>query len=386
MFIAHRVGLLDKPDHRKKHQSPTPLVGGICIYLALVLSIFFVTDNGISTSLLGWLGVVLVIGVLDDFFDVSFRIRMGCHALIVIGIWMTDGLVVTNIGAITGGGVDWVFTGIIALGFTVIAVVGAINSTNMSDGVDGLLASLCLVSMVVLCACAHLEGMSTDSITVAGMSVMIGAVVAFFITNTRFFGAPRASVFLGDAGSTFLGFVLVYMLIAYTQGAGAMFSPVVAGWVLGLPLIDASAVIATRLLERRAPFYPDRRHLHHLLLDSGLSVNRTVAYLLSAHIAVVMVGVIVHSVAGRASDPYLFWAFVGLVVVRIVVGTIYTSEPAAKVTQANSRDRRSSDSYGGEETLSTSVAAGIGLADSAEPVSREVGTSNLSDTGRTEIA
>jgi len=155
-------------------------------------------------------------------------------------------------------------------------------------------------------------------ISVGSVAVLMGAMIAFITLNCRFFGLTRARVFMGDAGSTVLGFYLVYMLIAFSQGREAVISPVLAGWILGLPLLDGSAVIVSRLLDRKAPFHPDRRHLHHLLLDSGRSVNETVLTMVILHAVLIVAASAGYLIFGGAVDPVLFWTFVGLVVLRVL--------------------------------------------------------------------
>ena len=333
MYIAPRVGLVDVPGERKRHSAATPLVGGIVIFLSLCLSNILLGQ--ISWSFLGWMGLVLVIGVLDDLYDVSYRIRLATHAAIVGGIFITDGLLVNNIGAIFGGNpVD--FFGVIAVVFTAIGVIGAINAVNMVDGADGLLASLMLASLVVLI----LFGMHATTevvFSVSSIATLIGALAAFAVLNCRFFGVPRARVFMGDAGSTMLGFMLVYLLIDFSQGSAAVISPVLAGWILGLPLLDASAVIAIRLLDGKAPFHPDRRHLHHLLLDTGYSVNKTVLSLLAVHVAIMAFASAMYLSLGNAADQFLFWGFVCLVLVRVVAGSVYSRVLGEKQSQPPSK-------------------------------------------------
>ena len=357
MYIAPRVGLVDVPGERKRHSAATPLVGGIVIFLSISFSNLLL--GLISWSFLGWMGLVLVIGVLDDLYDVSYRIRLATHAAIVGGIFLTDGLLVNNIGAISGGNpVD--FFGFIAIVFTAIGVIGAINAVNMVDGVDGLLASLILASLIALI----LFGMQVTTeiaFSVSSIAMLIGALAAFAVLNCRFFGVPRARVFMGDAGSTMLGFVLVYMLIDYSQGSTAAISPVLAGWILGLPLLDASAVIAIRLMDGKAPFHPDRKHLHHLLLDAGCSVNRTVLSLLAAHVAIMAFASAMYLSLGNAADLYLFWGFVCLVIVRVIAGTAYTRALDSKQSQRDKTPHVPSLKVGN----SAGVAVDLGIPDSA---------------------
>ena len=113
-----------------------------------------------------------------------------------------------------------------------------------------------------------------------------------------------------------LGFILAYILIDFSQGSTRIFSPVLAGWILGLPLLDASAVIGRRVLEGRSPFKPDRMHLHHRLIDSGLDVKRTVATMVGFHVVLMVVGILISFTIPQWSDLILFWGFILLVLLQ----------------------------------------------------------------------
>jgi len=322
IYLATLLGLVDEPSERKRHMSPTPLVGGFLIFTALCISnIIF---EQISWSFLGWISLVLFIGVLDDLFDVSYKIRLGVHAAIVLGIFFTDSLLVTNIGSIFWGNTTIYLIGGAAILFTVIGVIGAINSVNMIDGVDGLLSSIVITSFVALFILG-VEARSTElQVSLGSIAMLVGSISAFAIVNCRFFGLRKALVFMGDSGSTMLGFFLVYALIAFSQEPSWVISPILAGWILGLPLLDACAVIVTRVLDGKAPFHPDRRHLHHLLMDYGFSVNRTVIVLLFFHLALIVFASVMYLTFGNAADPYLFWGFLALVLVRVAFGKVFS--------------------------------------------------------------
>jgi UDP-GlcNAc:undecaprenyl-phosphate GlcNAc-1-phosphate transferase len=163
------------------------------------------------------------------------------------------------------------------------------------------------------------NGASAHAFEPATVAVIAGALTGFLFLNTRLFGNKRAFTFLGDAGSTLLGFFLVYLLIDHSQGTNPTISPVLAGWILGLPLLDGSAVITSRILDGKSPFLADRTHLHHLLQDLGFSVNQAVVTMLGLHIALMIVGTVISLTAGERGDLVLFWGFVLLVLLRIAL-------------------------------------------------------------------
>ncbi|MCA1606270.1 MAG: undecaprenyl/decaprenyl-phosphate alpha-N-acetylglucosaminyl 1-phosphate transferase, partial [Acidobacteria bacterium] len=157
-------------------------------------------------------------------------------------------------------------------------MVGIINAINLSDGVDGLAGTLTVLTLLALIVMASLAGryeLFQISICLAS------AMTAFLLFNLP--GARRRSgrVFLGDAGSTLLGYLLACLLIASSQGDNRAFTPTIALWLVALPLGDTIAVGVRRLARGRSPFHADRTHLHHLALSAGLSQRQTL-FLLSA--------------------------------------------------------------------------------------------------------
>jgi len=165
-------------------------------------------------------------------------------------------------------GVQHFALGWLALPVTVFVVVGMINALNMADGVDGLAGGQALVSLLLFCAFALYAGNNASAMRLLAVAA---AVAGFLCWNLRRPGMPRAEVFLGDAGSMLLGFVIAWSAVRLSQNAAHPVSPVLGPWTIALPLIDTCSLILRRLREGRSPFAGDRNYLHHLLLDAGYS-------------------------------------------------------------------------------------------------------------------
>lgn len=318
--VARVVNLLDVPDVRKQHKSPTPLVGGIGIFVSFfAVSTIFAFDQT-NWSLVLWLTVVLAVGIWDDLSDLSYKTRLFVHLLVVVGIWLTDGQAVFSIGAIVDPESMVSFSTVGAVLFTAVAVTGAVNAVNMIDGVDGLLGSLMFISFVSLLLMPFVfDGDKPNSFSALEpihITVLLGGISGFLVLNSRFLYHSVAKIYTGDSGSTVLGFLLVYILIDFTQGENALFSPVVAGWIVGVPLLDASAVILSRMLKRETPVKAGRDHLHHILLDKGFGVNQTVLVLAAAQVAMIIFAVSLERSNYVYTDMLLFWGFVSLVLLR----------------------------------------------------------------------
>jgi UDP-GlcNAc:undecaprenyl-phosphate/decaprenyl-phosphate GlcNAc-1-phosphate transferase len=279
--LARRVGLVDVPNERKHHGVPTPLVGGLAIFVSLVLaSLVAARFRVLLPELQVWSffagGALLVgVGVVDDFFDLSPAVRFGAQILAALIMALAAGVVLRDLGTMTLGG-QVLSLGMLAIPFTVFATLGVINALNMCDGLDGLSGSLALVSLSGLLIAGWLWG---DTHDIGMLHLLGGCLAGFLLYNLRFPWRQRASVFMGDAGSMFLGFALTWYAIALSQGDDRIIRPSAALWFLMLPIFDAVSMMMRRVLKGRSPFAADREHLHHVFLLAGFTVNQTVAFM-----------------------------------------------------------------------------------------------------------
>lgn len=278
--LAPSLGLLALPGEHRQHQKATPMVGGIAIFLGILVGV--VIDDFSFESLLPSLFLMCLVGALDDRFKLpswSRFIAQGLAAYIMIRF---TGEVLVDLGYIFSNDSKILLNQGWSSVMTIFACVGVINAINMSDGLDGLAGSLVLILLVVLLVIGH----PAQGLIVAAA----GAVAGFLCWNVRV-GRSQATIFMGDAGSMMLGLLLAYLLVQHSQSDDGIL-PVTALWLLALPLIDAVAVLIVRPLRGRSPFAADRIHYHHQLLDRGLSVNTTLLMAISLQLVFVVVGVL----------------------------------------------------------------------------------------------
>ena len=275
---ASRLGLVDLPSTRKHHRQPVPLVGGIAIWAAFTTGMLLkpesLPDYGF---LLGGMTLMTLVGLLDDIHPLSPWFRLLFQVLAVLVMGLADHAVLTNLGNLFGSGDILLTHG--AWLFTLFAVVGLINALNMMDGLDGLAGGQALIAtgwLLLLCLHAPIR---IDA-RLESLLVLALAIAGFLLFNLRHPWRARASVFMGDAGSTLLGYVLAWFLIRMSQGEARALDPITAVWILALPLMDTVGVMIRRLMAGHSPFAADRQHLHFLLLGYGLSDARGVAILL----------------------------------------------------------------------------------------------------------
>jgi UDP-GlcNAc:undecaprenyl-phosphate GlcNAc-1-phosphate transferase len=265
--FAHRLGLLDRPGGRKDHGHPTPIIGGLAMAIGILVPVLWVGDY--TQAYLGFMlgsGLLVLVGLIDDVSDIRWPWRLlaqGCAALIMIYV---GGVRVEYLGDVFGArALD---LGVWSVPFTVIATLGVINAFNMCDGVDGLAGALAVAAMTMYCAAAVYSG---NLFMVERLAPVIAAVSVFLLFNMRHPWRARARIFMGNAGSAFLGYLIAWACFRLTQNAEHPVTPVLAPWLVAPPIIDCLVLIARRLKEGRSPFAAGRDHMHHYLLDAGFS-------------------------------------------------------------------------------------------------------------------
>ena len=311
--IAPALKLTDKPSARKRHRGEIPIVGGIAIFAALTIagSLWgdayqtLITVNGNDAL---WVfmscGMFLVVtGMLDDRFHLGVFMRVLSEVLVAIAVIEFLDLRVAYLGDLASMGTIRLAPEL-AYPFTVIAIFGIINAFNMLDGMDGLLASLVITTLVTF----HLFTATAPGF----VSLAIGAsLLAFLVSNLKL-SPIIPKTFLGDAGSKLLGFIVVCLLLAAASGQvgeSKLIQPATALFVVALPLFDMVFTSLRRIVRRGSPFTADRSHIHHLMQDLGFSDRRALVIILGIHLSVTFIGLVLH----RASTPeyYQFAVFIG---------------------------------------------------------------------------
>ena len=275
--LAHRVDAVDVPDERRVNTSPVPRGGGLAVGIAflVVTAGLFVADatiglwgpldalvrSEILALLLGGAAAMLV-GTLDDQFDLRARWQFGGQvlvALVPVALGITVGAIANPFGP---GAIR--LEGIWGALFVVIWIVGMTNSINFIDGLDGLSSGIALIAAVTL-AIISVTGPAKEPVVALLCVTLAGALLGFLRWNFH-----PASIFIGTSGVMFVGYTLALLSIL---GSAKV---VVALLVLGVPIIDTFYAIVRRLSKGRSPFSADRGHIHHRLLDLGLSHTQTV--------------------------------------------------------------------------------------------------------------
>jgi len=276
--IVLRYEVVDKPEARRVNTIPVPRGGGLAVCAAFLLaaSTFLYLNQGarfvpiplslapseVAALLLGG-AIAAALGAIDDLFDLRARMQLlGQIGLAVFAVAL--GISIDFIANPIGPGQIRFPPGPIAAGLTVFWIVGMINSINWIDGLDGLSTGVALIAAVTLGIISLTTQVGQPLIAVLCFA-LAGALLGFLRWNFN-----PASIFTGTSGVQFVGYTLAVLAILGTAKVA------VALLVLGVPIIDTFWIIVRRLSEGRSPFSPDRTHIHHRLLDLGLSHRQTV--------------------------------------------------------------------------------------------------------------
>ncbi|MDB9862708.1 undecaprenyl/decaprenyl-phosphate alpha-N-acetylglucosaminyl 1-phosphate transferase [Litorivicinus sp.] len=301
--LAALVGAIDEPDDRKHHAGPTPMVGGFAIYLVLLAVILLIDPPEKITWIMAASTLLLFVGFLDDAFDLGVKVRFLVQ-IIAVGIMVFGGNLSIQTLGFTFLGMNEL--GLWGLALTCLAVVGLTNAFNMVDGIDGLASGHLLIGMLSLIAIQLV--FSGEVYQLTWLSVLLATVFAFWLVNMSL--TPLRKVFLGDAGSLLLGFLMSWLLIYYSQDPISLVHPVAALWCVTLPVYDTVIVIMKRLRKSMSPFQPDRNHLHHLLIDAGVPAKLALFWILAASVLLNVTGIVI---------TYLVSPIVGLIAFFIVM-------------------------------------------------------------------
>ena len=308
--LALRINATDDPDHRKVHEAPIPLLGGVAItttFVAIIL--LFVPFDPVVWAFLAGLAIIALTGLVDDLWHLRPLFKFSGEILVSLVFLIMSGVALHSFGDLIGTGV--VTTGRYALAVSVFCMIGVMNAMNMADGLDGLAGGISLIACVFLAIFSVLSGQTVlTSMLVALMGCMAG-----FLYYNRY----PARVFMGDTGSLVLGYVLsaICILMVESRNTEIKVAPISMAIVMGLPIVDAILVMTNRLLHGRNPFSADNTHLHHRLMALGFSHVQTVLVIYVLMLSCGLLGVVMRGL------PEWVQFYTGVGYATLIFGTVY---------------------------------------------------------------
>jgi UDP-GlcNAc:undecaprenyl-phosphate GlcNAc-1-phosphate transferase len=322
-FVVHHE-IVDLPEERRVNTIPMPRAGGLAIAAGfLVTSAIFllvnqqleivrvtIPANELAALLLGG-AAAAALGAIDDFLDLRARWQLvGQVALALFAV--AAGIVIDYINDPFGPGIVF-FGGPFAAGFTIFWIVGMINSINFIDGLDGLSSGIALIAAVTL-GLISLSTQVGQPLVAILCFALAGSLLGFLRWNLH-----PATIFSGTSGVQFVGYTLAVLSILGTAKVA------VALLVLGVPIIDTFWIIVRRVTQGRSPFSPDRHHIHHRLLDLGLSHRQTVFVIYGICLALAILALVLSGVDQLYAFIGVFLAF-GLVLFIPTRGSLHRPE------------------------------------------------------------
>jgi len=281
---AGSLGLLDKPDLRKQHQGAVPLAGGVSIFLTLLIGVYALNIEPYTYGMLAIASLVFAVGVFDDFRHINPWVRLliqyGCGILLAT----YGGITIYNVGNLLAMGDIPLL--MLAVPLTALSVAGLSNAYNMIDGIDGLAASTITLPLLVL----YLLAVQTGHPMADALLLLLVPLGVFLLFNLGPNNRWLPKLFLGDAGSITLGFLVTASLVYFSQGENTLIEPVTALWLVTVPLMDMLATMLRRYKHGRKLMEADRFHLHHTLMDLGLGRRQTLAVLVGWGVLCAIIG------------------------------------------------------------------------------------------------
>ena len=282
--LARKWGAVDVPkDGRRMHDHPIPRMGGLAIFLGFLLSVIlfipFVQPDGLGFQLKGMLlgaVIIVVLGILDEIYALPALPKLIVQIVAaVIAVWSGNVIETISNPNIFSNDLYWELRWL-SIPVTVIWIVAVTNAVNLIDGLDGLACGVSTISSMTVLVIALTVAEPTVAVL---MACLAGGCIGFLPYNTN-----PAKIFMGDTGSTFLGYVLAVVSIQGLFKYYTLISFVVPFLMLGLPIFDTCFAFIRRIAHGQSPMHADRSHIHHRLIDMGLNQKQAVAvlYVISA--------------------------------------------------------------------------------------------------------
>lgn len=316
--FAYMVGAIDVPkDNRRMHKKPIPRLGGLAIFLAFLcaLMVFGEFSAAMLSVMLG-ATVIVVLGIFDDIMALGAKFKF-CVQIFAAAIPVCmGGLRIEMFTSFNPFSASPYFDlGVFAIPVTILWIVGITNAVNLIDGLDGLAVGVSSIAAITMLAVSLLAGQPVIAIIMAALA---GACLGFMPYNFN-----PASIFMGDTGSTFLGYMLATASIMGLFKFYAVISFAVPFLILGLPIFDTASAITRRIAEGRSPMSPDRGHVHHKLMDMGFNQKQAVAILYAISGTLGLAAVVLTS-SGEMKAMILMLAV--LLVLAAAIGILYSHE------------------------------------------------------------
>ena len=307
LFVSHKRRLFDMPDSRKVHQRPVSRLGGVsffpaisvsfCLIIGTQLALSYYADTSMPHSIpysFIFLGagcmMLYLIGIMDDIVGVGYRYKFIVQ-FIAAAILAFSGSWINTLGGLFG---LWSIPAWIGIPFTIFVIIYITNAINLIDGIDGLASGLSIIAMIVFSLTFIFQH---EYIYALLAFATLGVLLPFWFYNVFGYTRHHHKLFMGDTGSLTLGYILSFIVIKFCTVSSATtehddFGVIIAISALFIPLLDVVRVVINRIARGKSPFLPDRSHIHHKLLDTGMRPKLTMLTILSMSVLFIILNVL----------------------------------------------------------------------------------------------
>lgn len=266
--LALKIGAVDQPNKRKVHVKPMPRIGGLAIFIGVIIGyflsgVYFIPITAIS---LGGM-VILLLGIWDDLKTLSAKTKLIVQMFAAI-IVISSGLLIEVVHVPILGVYN---IGFLSYPLTLLWIVGITNSINLIDGLDGLATGVSSIILITIGSLALIHG---KALILTFCVILLGSLLGFLFYNFN-----PAKIFLGDMGALFIGYSISVISLLGLYKSVTLFSIFVPLLLLGVPLFDTLFAIIRRSVNQTGIMSPDKNHLHHRLMSKGLSHRNTVLFI-----------------------------------------------------------------------------------------------------------
>ena len=301
--FSEKKGLLDQPNDRKIHSHPIPRLGGVAIWICTILSFFalillsYYPHRSLLSGILLGSSLMFLLGLIDDIYGLSAKFKFVVQISIATIVFCL-GVKISSIFLPIIGLID--LNPIISYILTIGWIVGICNAVNFIDGVDGLAGSVITISSVTLGLFA-VALVPSDTVSALLAFILAGSMLGFLTYNFH-----PAKIFMGDSGALFGGFLLATLSVMYSMKTTdvKMYLPLL---ILSVPILDITFSSLRRILKGTSPFVADAEHIHHKLLNLGLSQNKAVLVLV---VFSILMGALATEIAASDTTKYFIYAVI----------------------------------------------------------------------------
>lgn len=336
---AFKCGALDRPNHRKVHRRVMPRMGGMAIYLSFVAAVLLTME--LTPQVAGLLvggSLILLLGVIDDIKGISPRLKLAGQVLAACAL-VPFGIEVKFLTNPFSH--ELIALGLLSIPVTVLWIVSVTNAVNLIDGLDGLAGGTSCIAALTLAAVVMIEVSMAGGSRNQGDAIVLALILAAAVIGFLRYNFYPARIFLGDSGSMYLGYSVAALAVMGLAKSATFISLIIPVVILGIPLLDTVFAIVRRYYGQKPIFQPDKEHLHHRLMQMGLSHRQTVLCIYGVNIILALSAVVLTMITPKQAAIFLVILSTAILLVANKIGVTGFGSRTTYLTQPDKQQRSS---------------------------------------------